>query len=75
MHYSADIISTGKMSFENGQVQVLTSAINRIYGNFLNFAGFGQVISNKALSKKVWNHFGWEENLDRLCLGDISHKN
>jgi len=28
MHYSADIISTGKISFENGQVQVLTSAIN-----------------------------------------------
>jgi hypothetical protein len=27
MHYSADIISTGKISFENGQVQVLTSAI------------------------------------------------
>jgi len=27
MHYSADIIRTGKMSFENGQVQVLTAAM------------------------------------------------
>jgi len=31
MHYSADIISTGKISFENGQVQVLTSAMNPIF--------------------------------------------
>jgi len=42
------------MAENQGSAMDSTSAINRISGNFWILDGVGQVIPNKALSKKVW---------------------
>jgi hypothetical protein len=54
------------------------SAIKLIFAIFWNFDGVGQLISNKALSSALQESVDiilGGRNLDRLCIGDISHKN
>jgi hypothetical protein len=57
------------------KLAVRISAIKPILATFGDFDGVGQLIATKQLIKKRVDIILGGRNLDRLCLGEIFHKN